>query len=297
MPRVKLPRLLSLRAALRDFATVTNTQSQEHIKPLHRHLAIRLVLEGGFLPDEITPHPPLAAQRSGKKWILHLDSASEDGGEQTVLGGLKTKSVDVVVTKPGIGPVLAISVKGTIGAFRNLTNRMEEAIGDSANIHIMYPGLVYGFLHLLKGNDARRVALQPNDAAISKEGKVVSSLRRYHDVLLGLTGRKFVRDDVSRYEVVGLGLVNPHDDLGALNSEFPPTDSPLQIRNFTASLLATYDLRFPYVASSVAILRRSIWDAASPALVALQSQGGYQTLLGYEPREGTVDAANEVDSP
>ena len=47
-----------------------------------------------------------------------------------MLGGLKTKDVDVVVSKPGIGPCVAVSIKGTLNAFRNLTNRMEEA--DSA---------------------------------------------------------------------------------------------------------------------------------------------------------------------
>src|SRR6266511_4250491 len=54
--------------------------------------------------------------------------------------GLKSKAVDVVVTKEANGPVLAISVKGTGNAFWNLTNRMEEAIGDSANLHITHPG-------------------------------------------------------------------------------------------------------------------------------------------------------------
>ena len=41
-------------------------------------------------------------------------------GEEVVLGGLKTKNVDVVVTKEKIVPVLAISCKGATKAFRNL---------------------------------------------------------------------------------------------------------------------------------------------------------------------------------
>jgi hypothetical protein len=293
MPKVKLPSFLNLKAALKEFATITNTQSQEHIKPIHRHLAMRLVLEGGFNPDEIMPHPPLAVERAGKRNILHFDPKCEAGGEQTVLGGLKSKAVDVVVTKPGVGPVMAISVKGTIGAFRNLTNRMEEAIGDSANIHIMYPGLVYGFLHLLNGNDARKAMLKPNDIAINHKGAVVPSILRYHDVLLGLTGRRFVRNDVSRYEAVGLGLVNPHDEVGALNESFPVNDSPLHISRFIAGVLATYDLRFPYVASTVTILKRYVWETDSPALVALRSHGACQRLLGYEPREGVAEAEDK----
>lgn len=296
MPDVKLPDFLNLKSALREFATLTNTQSQEHIKPLHRHLAMRLVLEGGFHPDEIAPHPPFAVKRVAKRNMLVFDPASEDSGEQTILGGLKSKAVDVVVAKKGIGPVVAISVKGTIGAFRNLTNRMEEAIGDSANIHIMYPGLVYGFLHLLKGNDAGKATLKPNDAAINIKGEVVPSIHRYHDVLLGLTGRKFVRDDVSRYEVVGLGLVNPHKEIGSLFGGFPSDESPLQLSRFFQNLLATYDLRYPYVASSVAILKRLVWDSDSSALAAIKSKGSYKMLLNYEPREGEIEGEAEQES-
>jgi hypothetical protein len=58
---------------------------------------------------------------------------------------MKSKNIDVVTSMRGIGPVLAISCKGTVGAHRNLTNRMEEAIGDCTNIHAAYPALVYGF--------------------------------------------------------------------------------------------------------------------------------------------------------
>ena len=42
--------------AFRLFATHTGgTQSARHIKPLHWYIACRLVLEGGFNPDDITP--------------------------------------------------------------------------------------------------------------------------------------------------------------------------------------------------------------------------------------------------
>ena len=76
-------------------------------------------------------------------------------GERTILGGLKTKDVDVVVAKHGIGPVMAVSMKGTLNAFRNLTNRMEEAVGDCTNLHISYPALVYGFLQVMRANRER----------------------------------------------------------------------------------------------------------------------------------------------
>src|ERR1035438_9159399 len=46
--------------ALREFAEFSGlTQSALHIKPLHWYIACRLVIEGGFLPSDITPRPPL----------------------------------------------------------------------------------------------------------------------------------------------------------------------------------------------------------------------------------------------
>src|SRR5438034_703918 len=137
MSKPALPRFIQLSSALQKFVTVEGTQAQLHIRPLHQYLTVRLVLEGGFDPGEITPHPPLRVESKGLRKVLSFAPDAEDSREQTLLGGLKSKAVDVVVTKEGIGPVLAISVKGTGNAFRNLTNRMEEAIGDSTNLHIM----------------------------------------------------------------------------------------------------------------------------------------------------------------
>jgi hypothetical protein len=293
MRKSKLPPSLNLSSALEAFAIAKSTQAQEHIKPLHRYLAMRLVMEGGFHPDEIKPHPPLAAKKVGKLFTLHFDNASETDQEQSVVGGLKSKAVDVVVLKPGVGPVLAISVKGTIRAFRNLTNRMEEAAGDATNMHIMYPGLVYGFLHLLKGSDARKAKFKTNDAAITASGKILSSIHRYHNVLLALAGRKLIRDEGSRYESVAIGMVDPHEKCGALHDTFPDTTSPLHFSRFFDNLLAIYDLRFPYVATSVKGLERLVWSPDSPALEYLRGNGGHPHLIGYEPREGEGEAEED----
>ncbi len=207
MPEPALPASLTLPAALALFVQAEETQSQRHIKPLHQHLAMRLVIEGGFLPEEITPRPAIRIETRRGRELLVFDESVARTNEQTVLGGLKTKAIDVVVEKPGFGPVIAISVKGTTGAFRNLTNRMEEAIGDSTNLHIMYPGLVYGFFQIIKANRAGTPGLAANDFAIDAAGQIVTSIRRYHDVLTGLSGRRFVRDDFTRYEAVGFALV------------------------------------------------------------------------------------------
>jgi len=135
---------VSLTQALRAFACPSRvTQTSDHIRPLHWYVACRLCLEGGIPPDHITPRPPFTAKGPGH--VLEYDPLRGGTGEQTVLGGLKTKKVDVVVSVDGIGPVVAISLKGTLNAVRNLTNRMEEAGGDCTNLHMNYPSLVYAF--------------------------------------------------------------------------------------------------------------------------------------------------------
>ena len=156
--------LLNRHEAFHHFATFDGpTQSQQHIKPLHRYVTTRLVLEGGFAPDELRPRPPLdvVTRRGGSRLVYAPDNATST--EATILGGLKTKDVDIVVTKEGIGPVLAISCKGMTGAFRNLTNRLEETIGECTNIHIGYPMLMGEAARLLPMIGAAGAATRVRD--------------------------------------------------------------------------------------------------------------------------------------
>lgn len=63
--------------AFKHFANYTGgTQSQQHIKPLHWYVACRLVIEGGFRPEELTPRPPFVAKRSGSEWIYRTTRES-----------------------------------------------------------------------------------------------------------------------------------------------------------------------------------------------------------------------------
>lgn len=265
-----------------------STQSQEHIKPLHQHLALRLAVEGGFLPDEITPHPPLKARHTADGWVLEYDAGAKTSGELTVFGGMKTKQIDVVVVKSGIGPVLAVSVKGTVKAYRNLVNRMEEAIGDSTNVHVMYPGLVYGFLHFIRANRETSGYLL-NDIGITKGDTISPVINRYFAALSEMTGRRFVRNDYTRYESVGLVLVeNDSGIAGSVHGEFPPSNSPLRMESFFSRLFEVYDLRFPSRAEHVAGARRVAWDSKSPffgELIQSYNQP-LEDILGYCPRLG-----------
>lgn len=273
--------------ALEAFASFTGkTQSASHIKPLHWYVASRLVVEGGFDPDDVTPRPPFRVERrGGRAPSLHSDESLAGGGERTILGGLKTKNVDVVVTREGIGPVLAVSCKGVTGAFRNLTNRMEETIGECTNLHITYPALVLGYLVLLRANrhvdallegaaaaegDPRR-ELAANDIALAAGGEPVAGIMRFHNALRELVDRRGIRNDVSRYEAIGFCMVemNP-DSMGALLADYPDEHSPLRFERFFEALYLRYDERFVTSAPDLASkTRRLTWAVDSPGLQGL----------------------------
>ena len=259
--------VLNRTEAFRRFATFAGpTQSQQHIKPLHQYVAARLVLEGGFAPGEIHPHPPLRTMRGTNRLVHAPDQATS--AEATILGGLKTKNVDIVVTKDGIGPVLAISCKGMTGAFRNLVNRLEETIGECTNIHIGYPMLVFGYLFIARANRADQQAAL-TDLALRAPGQPVESLVRFHAALTEMTGRLGVRDDLSRYESVGMALVDTrHGFAGQLIEEFPPSDSRINFASFFDTLYKRYDERYVVGAPRIeSRTRRVVWAANSPALV------------------------------
>jgi len=326
MPRADVQpcQWLSERDAFRAFATHEGkTQSAGHIKPLHWYVASRLVVEGGFHPDNVTPRPPFAVKvvrSKGKdRHQLVYDPRLGGTGEQVILGGLKTKNVDVVVNLPQLGPIMAVSCKGVTKSFRNLTNRMEETIGECTNLHITYPAMVIGYFALLRANrtpqdaveapdiDAEDTIIQPdddgaaadtaaveavdpsagtasigNDLAVDHRGTVVNGIVRFHAALREMTGRRGIRDEISRYEAMAMALVEPKGDVaGTALASFPGTDSPLHLEGFFQTLYQRYEERFVYGAPLLAdrgISTRFIWADDSPAF----SGGG--PSLSYEPR-------------
>jgi hypothetical protein len=282
------------------------TQSANHIKPLHWYVACRLVVEGGFHPDDIVPRPPFRVERHRASGALrlHYEPALGQGGERTVLGGLKTKNVDVVVAKEGIGPVLAVSCKGVTKAFRNLTNRMEETIGECTNLHITYPALVLGYLVLIRANRALPLAalaaaeeaadpgvqLEKNDLALQAGGEPVAGILRFHNALRELTGRRGIRDDVSQYEAVALGMVDMQDGaLGDLLDSYPEADGALRFERFFDTLYLRYDERFVFSAPDLRrVTGRLEWAPDSPAFEALAQ-------LDYTPRSASAAGGSSDD--
>lgn len=271
------------------------TQSAKHIKPIHWYIACRLVIEGGFNPDHITPRPPFvlaeARTKRGIERMISYEPTAGRGGEQIILGGLKTKNVDVVVTNPGLGPVLAVSCKGVTKAFRNLTNRMEETIGECTNLHITYPALVLGYFAVVRANRTLKDAIEApandeeevnsevsadssavpvnvpvgdvptaiankiraNDIAILEDGSISDGLIRFHAALSEMTHRRGVRNEISRYEAMALTLVEPKGDKpGSIFAKFPPVESPLHLSRFFSTLYQRYDERFVFGAPLLA---------------------------------------------
>jgi hypothetical protein len=314
MPPRNVCTWINQQSALTTFATYSGpTQSQQHIKPLHYYVACRLVVEGGFLPEEITPRPPFRAQRDRDGWQLIYDPDVATGSERTLLGGLKTKDVDVVIIKNGLGPAMAVSCKGAIGAFRNLTNRMEEAVGDCTNLHITYPAMVTGFLFVLRahrhdamvaaeatrqGTPAPGRGVGLNDIAISKSGEPVEAIVRFHNALRELTGRRGIRDDVSRYESVSLVLVDPAGPpAGQVLASYPTADSPLRVEQFFDTLYMRYDERYVYSAPDLkSVTRRREWSPESPALTRDHFSTTFPaSTFDYQPRIAVLGALQEED--
>jgi len=189
----KFEKIPTLQTAIKELCGKQKIQSGKHIKPLTQYCATRLVLEGGFPPEWISPRPPFAStKKSNAIYDLKYAPGEANESEARVLGGIKYKDVDITVVVPGVGPALAISVKNTGNAFRNLTNRMEEALGECTNVHLMYPGFVFGFLHFLRFRTINEAGTP--DASFTEKGEPLPAITRYHEVMNSLSGRRLITD-------------------------------------------------------------------------------------------------------
>jgi hypothetical protein len=289
VPFLKFINLTNAKAACVE----ETTQGQEHIKPLHRHFAMRLVLEGGFFPDDITPHPPFEFKKIAGRNQLSFNEVLGSNSEQTVFGGVKTKQIDVVVTKRNVGPVIAISFKATQNAFRNLTNRMEEAVGDCTNLHLRYPSLVYGFYHVLLANrlsqvGEHRLVRSKQDVSIDETGNILPQVMRYCKAIEALSDRKSQFDEPSAYEAVAIDFVESAPTI--IGQSFEPavdTIDSVHRDSFLQKLLEIYDFRYPFMGESIAGMERVEWDENSPLFDTIKEQTGaddLETAIGYIPR-------------
>ncbi len=178
-----------------------------------------------------------------------------------------------------------------VNAFRNLTNRVEDAVGDYTNLHMTFPALVFGFLFMIRASREGPLiepiprGMKPDehgnirtaDVAVTAAGDPTGAIKRFHDSLSRLANRTDMRNTVSRYESVALTLVSP-DDPPQIMSAFPPAESQLRFADFFERLYAVYDQRYVYAVPTMArTTRRLEWDPASPVLTD-------ERCAEYEPR-------------
>jgi hypothetical protein len=255
----------SLADGLVQLCRVVGTQSSEHIKPINAYCAARLVIEGGIPPEWVRPRPPLLSKRiNNAVYELEYSGAAEDKGERRVLGGIKYKNVDVTAVVNGLGPAIGVSTKSTGNAFRNLTNRMEEALGECTNVHLMYPGFVFGFLHLIKFSKESEVG-NPQDASFSEDDEPLPSIARYHEVLVALSGRNTITEPGMRYESVGLLVYRCRGKQAEIWPNYPLPDSPVHFSRFFQRLYDLYDLRFGYPDPDGPNIRKE-WQPQGPSI-------------------------------
>ena len=275
-------RWTSLASALGAFARHRGkVQSLGHILPLHWYVACRLVVEGGFAPDDIRPRPPFAIEEIGDgEAILHFDPELGGSGEGIVLGALKAKHMDVLVTSERIVPVLAVSCKGVTGALRNLGNRLEEIIGENTNLHMTYPALVLAHLILIRmdqpssahvrkpqARDIREALPDLPDTETCARERLAPAIRRFAMGLEDLSQRRAVFDQPARCEAALLARIE-NDDLACPASSSRSLDPVAgRLDDLFASLYQAYDERFTLRSPELArVLRRRHWCAHSPGL-------------------------------
>jgi hypothetical protein len=195
--------------------------------------------------------------------------------------------VDVSVIVPNVGPALGISTKSTSGAFRNLTNRMEEAPGECANIHMMYPGFVFGFLHLIRfARVSDGVTVQ--NASFQPDNSPSKALERFHNVLSTLAGRSMITDPEFRYEAIAMLVYRCNGQGAEIWPHYPPPTSPIHFSKFFPRLYELYDLRFSYPNPKSDNVRK-LWR-----LKDLESKPEYDSLSGF-PWDTRIEAGEYED--
>jgi hypothetical protein len=127
-----------------------------------------------------------------------------------------------------------------------------------------------------------------NDIAILLNGATAEGIVRFHAALSEMTGRRGIRDEISRYEAMSLALVEPKGEAaGTIVPDFPPADSLLRIERFFSTLYLRYEERFVYGAPLLAdrgITRRLEWASDSPIFTRDDLSALTWPQLDFEPR-------------
>jgi hypothetical protein len=216
--RALLSALTEVQSKYRSSPTAVRTGGV--IAPLHRYCVEELEARG--LPKNQL-HPS-AVPKKGRKRVR-------------LLGGYMPKEIDVCLTVPDSGPLLAISVKSQMSSIvKNTINRFEEYVGDATNLHSRFPMLVLGFLMLIPVHKETYLGGKPTDG-----------LQRIAALLERSNARQNVSEPIGSYEVSALMLVDFDKTPPRLVRSFPSPGSLLRIDNFFDRLLDIYRKRNQFV--------------------------------------------------
>jgi len=169
--------------------------------------------------------------------VYPRSNAAEGKNRVQILGGYMPKEVDVCVTVPDNGPLVAISWKSLMpSTIRNAINRFEEYIGDAMNLHARFPMLVLGFMVLF-----------PTSEKFLRNGKPADELQRFADLIERSNARCGVMDPSGSYEASCLLLVDFEPHPPRLSRAFPPKASSLRVEQFFDKLWELYQQRNQFV--------------------------------------------------
>lgn len=163
-----------------------------------------------------------------------------------VLGGYYAKEVDFVVESNHAGPLLGISFKSMMSSIRqNVNNRVEEAVGDAANLHARFPKLVLGYVMVLPYVGEKLVGGKAEYVVHPTNGP--TELARAISRKLGsFANRLAPTDSESAYEEVAVCVVDFSASRPVLHPTFPPATSQLRLEDFFDRLAARYKERVPF---------------------------------------------------
>jgi hypothetical protein len=188
---------------------------------------------------------------------LGLDSGGQSiTTDPTVIGAYLPKTVDLVALHPTAGPTLAISVKSlTRGVTKNLTNRVEEYVGEATNLHTRYPMLVFGFLLVLEIRTVARTQSDPDIMFDERNGELVPRplAVRVMERVRTFGDRRPLTDPVGSYEATttlfAINWTALNSGLGpgpvSFSDSQPPRWSDLSIERFFMRLSEIYQERNP----------------------------------------------------
>ena len=127
--------------------------------------------------------------------------------------------------------------------------------------------------------------VKKTDIAILSDGRPVEGIVRYHSALRELSGRRGIRDDVSRYEAIALGLVESNaGPAGTILASIPDPESSLRLERLFKAIYERYEERYVYAAPTLQGVTARLQSAETSPLFHDPAHQSLLLRLGYMPR-------------